>query len=125
VKIAALAEDTILTFILAADGIEHALSCSIKCSGGKRFDVATLAFTYGYLWKSEFRNAMRSTEKLGHEESILLEYNVSCDTPAKLEIHTSLKYSPTSPCRKVTIPVGSIFRASAVERAVTPNPCIH
>jgi hypothetical protein len=35
---------------------------------------------------------------------------------------TSLKYSPTSACRKATILVGSSDRACAVDRAVIPNP---
>lgn len=38
-------------------------------------------------------------------------------------VSSSLKYSPTSACRKTTIPVGSSRRASATDRAVTPNPC--
>ena len=36
---------------------------------------------------------------------------------------TSRRYSPTSACLKHTIPVGSSLLASAVDRAVTPNPC--
>lgn len=35
---------------------------------------------------------------------------------------TSLKYSPMSACLNVVIPVGSSRLASAVDRAVTPNP---
>lgn len=66
-----------------------------------------------------------STGKLGNEKSILLAHNVSSSISSEIETHTSLKYSPTSPWRKVTIPVGSIFRASAVERAVTPKPYRH
>jgi hypothetical protein len=37
-------------------------------------------------------------------------------------VSSSLKYSPTSPCLKTTIAVGSSFLASAVLLAVTPNP---
>lgn len=36
--------------------------------------------------------------------------------------HTSLRYSPTSACLKVIIPVGSSLLPSAVDLAVTPNP---
>jgi hypothetical protein len=37
-------------------------------------------------------------------------------------VSSSLKYSPTSACLNVTTPVGSSFRASAVDRALTPKP---
>lgn len=38
-------------------------------------------------------------------------------------VSSSLRYSPISACRKVTMPVGSSFLASAVDRALTPKPC--
>lgn len=38
------------------------------------------------------------------------------------KIHTSRRYSPTSACLNVVIPVGSNLLASAVDLAVTPNP---
>ena len=41
-----------------------------------------------------------------------------------LGTRTSLRYSPTSACLNAAIPVGSRRRVSAVERAVTPKPCI-
>jgi hypothetical protein len=37
-------------------------------------------------------------------------------------VSSSLRYSPISACRNVTTPVGSSFRASAVDLALTPNP---
>lgn len=41
----------------------------------------------------------------------------------RIQVLTSLRYSPTSPCLNTVIPVGSNLRASAVDLAVTPNPC--
>ena len=37
---------------------------------------------------------------------------------------SSRRYSPQSACLNTTIPVGSSLLPSAVERAVTPNPCV-
>lgn len=37
-------------------------------------------------------------------------------------VSSSRRYSPISACLKVTMPVGSSFLASAVDRALTPKP---
>lgn len=45
------------------------------------------------------------------------------DCMFRIQLLTSLRYSPTSPCLNTVIPVGSNLRASAVDLAVTPKPC--
>lgn len=61
--------------------------------------------------------------KLGGKEGIfLLAVSICFDICKGRAERTSLRYSPTSPWRKATTAVGSSFLASAVERAVTPNP---
>jgi len=121
-----MAVDTEFVSILVATGLEGTLSYAVdwsrvKCSSMlSRFQPrVSLKF------RIRFQNAMRSTGKLGNEKSVLLAHNVSSSISSEIETHTSLKYSPTSPWRKATMPVGSIFRASAVERAVTPKPYRH
>lgn len=44
------------------------------------------------------------------------------NTQVVKRLSSSLRYSPTSPCRKATTVVGSNFLASAVDLAVTPKP---
>jgi len=74
--------------------------------------------------KFEDRNCAIATGAVLRQSSGVVGLRTGIRTSAQVvkSVSSSLKYSPTSACRKATMAVGSKRRASAVDRAVTPKP---